>query len=132
MSKVDCLPLFVCGGSLPVKSSTASTFVPMRAIVIQFAGADWPDCEVVAPGRCELWLRPGLISFRGHLGLTGASQLPFCVPLCLLLAEQIALREVAGGDDWQQGAEQTATGRESEILSGKGSSSEVEYVLMLG
>lgn len=132
MSKVDCLPPFVCGGSLPVKSSTASTFVPMRAIVIQFAGADWPDCEVVAPGRCELWLRPGLISFRGHLGPTGASQLPFRVPLCLLLAEQIALREVAGGDDWQQGAEQTATGRESEILSGKGSSLEVEYVLMLG
>lgn len=132
MSKVDCLPPFVCGGSLPVKSSTASTFVPMRAIVIQFAGADWPDCEVVAPGRCELWLRPGLISFRGHLGLTGASQLPFHIPLCLLLAEQIALREVAGGDDWQQGAEQTATGRESEILSGKGSSLEVEYVLMLG
>lgn len=99
---------------------------------MQFAGADRPDCEVVAPGRCELWLRPGLVSFRGHLGLTGASQLPFPSPLCLLLAEQIALREVAGGDDWQQGAEQTDTGRESEILSGKGSSSEVEYVLMLG
>lgn len=132
MSKVDCLPRFLCGGSLPVKPSTASTFVPMRVIVIQFAGADWPDCEGMAPGRCELWLRPGLISFRRHLGLTGASQLPFCVPLCLLLAEQIALREVAGGDDWQQGAEQTDTGRESEILSGKGSSLEVEYVLMLG
>lgn len=132
MSKVDCLPPSLCGGSLPVKSSTASTFVPMGVIVIQFAGADWPGCEVVAPGRCEPWLRPGLVSFRGRLGLTGARQLPFPSPLCLLLAEQIALREVAGGDDWQQGAEQTDAARESENLGGKGSSSEVEYVLMLG
>lgn len=81
----------------------------MRVIVIQFAGADRSDCEVVAPGRYELWLRPGLASFKGHLGLTGASQLPFPSPLCLLLAEQIALREVAGGDDWQQGAESRQT-----------------------
>lgn len=64
-------PLSPIEGSLPIKSSTASTFVPMRVIVIQFAGEDWPDCEVVAPGRCEFWLRPGLVSFRGHLGLTG-------------------------------------------------------------
>lgn len=42
--------------------------------MIQFAGADWPDCAMVAPGRCELWLRPGLVSFRGHLGLSAASQ----------------------------------------------------------
>lgn len=64
----------------------------MRVAVIHCAGADWPDWEVVAPGRCELWLRPGLVSLRGHLGLSGASQLPFPSPLCPLLAEQIALR----------------------------------------
>lgn len=85
-------------------------------------------------GTWEMWTlaQAGLVSFRGYLGLTRASQLPFPSPLCLLLAEQIALREVAGGDDWQQGAEQADAGRESENLSGKGSSLEVEYVLMLG
>lgn len=58
--------------------------------------------------------------------------MPLPGPLCLLLAKQIALRAVAGRDDWQQGAEQRDAGRESEILGGRSSFLEVEYVLMPG
>lgn len=62
MSKVGSSPCSSSvSGSLPVTSSTVSAFVPMRVIVIEFAGAGWPGCEVVAPGRCELWLGPGLV-----------------------------------------------------------------------
>jgi len=125
-------PSFPPWGGLPVKSSTVSTFVPVRVTVIVFAGEDWPDCKVVAPGRCELWLRLGLVRFRGHLGLSRVRvgcPSPACFASCL---PSRLLREVAGGDDWQQGAEQRDAGRESEILSGRSGSSEVECVLMPG
>lgn len=111
------------GGVCQSSRARQSTFVPMRVIVIQFAGEGWPGCEVVTPGRCELWLRPGLVSFRGHRGLKqGERQLPLPGPLCFLLAKQIALREVAGGDDWQRGG-----GRE--LLEEKARSSVGEAVL---
>lgn len=47
-------------------------------------------------------------------------------------AEQMALREAAGGGDWQLGAGQRGAGGEGEILGRGSRSAEVEYVLMPG
>lgn len=56
--------------------------------------------------RCELWLRPGLVSFRGHLGLDRVRVgCPYAAPLAFRLPSRL-LRGVTGGDDWQQGAGQ--------------------------
>lgn len=72
MSKVGCFPLpFLRRGSLPVKPSTASPFVPVRVIVIQFAGEDWPDCEGVAPGDVNFGLGQGWYHSEVTWGLTG-------------------------------------------------------------